>query len=584
MCIRDRKDAHFRADGTFQFTVVAEPGVKNNIQYSFDLENWVDHSTQTNPGELHVPVIPPAGSVGMYFRVLVTGKGYSDNIAGYHLLEVPTGQSLLSSPLAKGDNTLATLLPSGPANLTVSTWNSEAGEWTASTFGEAWSNAGLTIAPGQAALFDNKTGSAVTLKFTGQVTQGSLSAAIPVGDSYHAATLPLAGEVSTDFELPTAEGLKVSLLNNATGDWETSTYTDGAWSPNELALAAGQGFRVTSLKALNWSRDINLNSQGTPKIVSQPVGALRIAGQPMSFSVEATGTPLEYQWRFNGMNIDGATSATLQLANVQHANAGDYTVYIRNPFGNILSATAALDVQYTLGVAAEGHGIVSHAPELETYPHKSRVVLNAVPKKGYIFTGWSGAASGAANPLAVTMDANKSITGAFTRDVVPPEYRSVKINDAGQLEWVQVGRPGKTLTSDYSLDLLNWTRFTSDSSASGEMRIPFNRPAGINNLFIRTWEEDSGYAGRALGYVTLTVPSGYSLVANPLSNGGNRVSDIFPSAPSGSMLSKFNAMTGKWEANTFTDAWSQPGMTLAPGEGAVFNLSLIHISEPTRPY
>ena len=564
------KDAHFRADGTFQFTVVAEPGVKNNIQYSFDLENWVDHSTQTNPGELHVPVIPPAGSVGMYFRVLVTGKGYSDNIAGYHLLEVPTGQSLLSSPLAKGDNTLATLLPSGPANLTVSTWNSEAGEWTASTFGEAWSNAGLTIAPGQAALFDNKTGSAVTLKFTGQVTQGSLSAAIPVGDSYHAVTLPLAGEVSTDFELPTAEGLKVSLLNNATGEWTTSTFTDGAWSPSEPGLAAGQGFRVTSLDALNWNRDINLNSQGTPKIVSQPVGALRIAGQPMTFSVEATGTPLEYQWRFNGMNIDGATSATLQLANVQHANAGDYTVYIRNPFGNILSATAALDVQYTLGVAAEGHGTVTHAPELETYPHKSRVVLNAVPKKGYVFTGWSGAASGVANPLAVTMDTNKSIIGSFTRDVVPPEYRSVKINDAGQLEWVQVGRPGKTLTSDYSLDLLNWQQFTSDSSASGEIRIPFNRPAGINNLFIRTWEEETGYAARALGYVTLTVPAGYSLVANPLSNGGNRVSDIFPSAPSGSTLSKFNAMTGKWEANTFTDAWSQPGMTLAPGEGAVF--------------
>ncbi|MDD9866287.1 MAG: Ig-like domain-containing protein, partial [Verrucomicrobiales bacterium] len=564
------KDAHFRADGTFQFTVVAEPGVKNNIQYSFDLENWVDHSTQTNPGELHVPVIPPAGSVGMYFRVLVTGKGYSDNIVGYHLLEVPTGQSLLSSPLAKVDNTLATLLPSGPANLTVSTWNSEAGEWTASTFGEAWSNAGLTIAPGQAALFDNKTGSAVTLKFTGQVTQGSLSAAIPVGDSYHAATLPLAGEVSTDFELPTAEGLKVSLLNNATGEWTTSTFTDGAWSPTEPGLAAGQGFRVTSLDSLNWSRDINLNSQGTPKIVSQPVGALRIAGQPMTFSVEATGTPLEYQWRFNGMNIDGATSATLQLANVQHANAGDYTVYIRNPFGNILSATAALDVQYTLGVAAEGHGAVTHAPELETYPHKSRVVLNAVPKKGYVFTGWSGAASGVANPLAVTMDTNKSIIGSFTRDVVPPEYRSVKINDAGQLEWVQVGRPGKTLTSDYSLDLLNWQQFTSDSSASGEIRIPFNRPAGINNLFIRTWEEETGYAARALGYVTLTVPAGYSLVANPLSNGGNRVSDIFPSAPSGSTLSKFNAMTGKWEANTFTDAWSQPGMTLAPGEGAVF--------------
>ena len=138
---------------------------------------------------------------------------------------------------------------------------------------------------------------------------------------------------------------------------------------------------------------------------------------------------------------------------MQQANAGDYSVYITNPFGNILSDTASLAVHYTLRVAGSGHGTITHRPELGTYPNKARVVLNAAPKKGYVFTGWSGAASGTANPLAVTMDANKEITGSFTRDVVPPEYRSVKINDLGQLEWVQVARPGKKLTSDYSLDL-----------------------------------------------------------------------------------------------------------------------------------
>ena len=116
-------DAHFRTDGIFQFTVVAEPGVENNIQYSFDLENLVDYRTETNPGELYIPVIPPVGVKGMYFRVLVTSKGYSDNIVGFHLLDIPTGKSLLSNPLAKGDNTLSTLLPDGPAKLTVSTWD-----------------------------------------------------------------------------------------------------------------------------------------------------------------------------------------------------------------------------------------------------------------------------------------------------------------------------------------------------------------------------------------------------------------------------------------------------------------------------
>ncbi|HJN83693.1 MAG TPA: hypothetical protein QF478_12975, partial [Verrucomicrobiota bacterium] len=337
------------------------------------------------------------------------------------------------------------------------------------------------------------------------------------------------------------------------------------------SLAAAQGFRVTANAAASWDRDINLNSQGTPKIVTQPVGAMRIAGQSVGFSVEATGTPLEYQWRFNGLNIAGANAATLELAGVQQANAGDYSVYIKNSFGNILSDIASLEVHYTLDVAGAGHGSVNHTPELETYPNKTRVVLNAIPKKNYVFSGWSGAASGAANPLAVTMDANKEITGSFTRDVVPPEYRSVKINTAGQLEWVQVGRPGKKLTSDYSLGLLNWKELTSDSSVSGEMRIPFNRPEGINNLFIRTWEEDTGYAARAIGYVTLTLPSGKSLISNPLANGDNRVTDILPDVPSGSTLAKFSPDTGKWETNTFTDAWSQPGMTLAPGEGAVLD-------------
>ncbi|MED6315072.1 MAG: immunoglobulin domain-containing protein, partial [Verrucomicrobiota bacterium] len=419
--------------------------------------------------------------------------------------------------------------------------------------------------------FDNNSGASMTLRFTGSVMQGNISSLLPNGVSYHAVTMPVAGALTANFGFPAINGLQVALLDNTTDDWKTSTYSEGTWSPSEPILAAAQGFRVTANAAATWDRNINLNSQGTPKIVTQPVGAMRIAGQSVVFRVEAAGTPLEYQWRFNGLNIRGANTATLELANVQQANAGEYTVYIRNPFGNVLSETAGLEVHYTLGVAGAGHGTVTNAPNLETYPNKTRVVLNAIPKKGYVFAGWSGSASGSENPLAVTMDANKVITGSFTRGRVPPEYRSVMINNAGQLEWVQVARPGKALTSDYSLDLLNWKAFTSDSSASGEMRVPFNRPEGVRNLFIRVQEEETGSAARAIGYVTLTLPSGKTMIANPLDNGGNRVSDLLPSAPVGSTLSKFNPTTSNWVTNTFTGAWSQPGMTLEPGEGALFD-------------
>ena len=40
--------------------------------------------------------------------------------------------------------------------------------------------------------------------------------------------------------------------------------------------------------------------------------------------------------------------------------------------------------------------------------------LTAVPAGGYVFSGWSGDASGTTNPLTVTMNANKSITATFT--------------------------------------------------------------------------------------------------------------------------------------------------------------------------
>ena len=135
----------------------------------------------------------------------MTGKGYSDNIVGFQLLDVPTGKSLLSNPLVKGENALATLLPDGPPKLSVSTWDSGSGSWKASTFGDAWSDVGLVVAPGQAAMFDNQTGAALTLQFTGSVAQGSLSSSLPSGESYHAATLPIAGGLATDFGFPGGE-------------------------------------------------------------------------------------------------------------------------------------------------------------------------------------------------------------------------------------------------------------------------------------------------------------------------------------------------------------------------------------------
>jgi hypothetical protein len=53
-------------------------------------------------------------------------------------------------------------------------------------------------------------------------------------------------------------------------------------------------------------------------------------------------------------------------------------------------------------------------PSQSSYAPGSTVVLTATPALGYLFSGWSGNASGILNPLIITMDSNKTINASFT--------------------------------------------------------------------------------------------------------------------------------------------------------------------------
>ena len=66
-------------------------------------------------------------------------------------------------------------------------------------------------------------------------------------------------------------------------------------------------------------------------------------GATVILTVTAAGTaPLSFQWRLNGVNVPGATSATLTLSNVQTPNSGNYTVVVSNSAGSITSVPPAV--------------------------------------------------------------------------------------------------------------------------------------------------------------------------------------------------------------------------------------------------
>ena len=81
-----------------------------------------------------------------------------------------------------------------------------------------------------------------------------------------------------------------------------------------------------------------------PNITGPPSSQTVTAGANVTFAAIATGTaPLSYSWKFNNAAIAGATTASLQLTNVQTTASGTYTITVTNSAGS-QSASATLTV------------------------------------------------------------------------------------------------------------------------------------------------------------------------------------------------------------------------------------------------
>ena len=63
-------------------------------------------------------------------------------------------------------------------------------------------------------------------------------------------------------------------------------------------------------------------------ISSQPISQSVCLGQPVTFSVSATGTGLTYQWRKNGVDITGATDSSYTIDTVAISDTGNYDVSV----------------------------------------------------------------------------------------------------------------------------------------------------------------------------------------------------------------------------------------------------------------
>jgi hypothetical protein len=84
---------------------------------------------------------------------------------------------------------------------------------------------------------------------------------------------------------------------------------------------------------------------GTPTISQQPRAQAVSAGTAVTLSVGASSSlPMTYQWRLDGVDIPGATTAVLGIARAVAVNAGSYTVVVSTSAGSATSAPAVLTI------------------------------------------------------------------------------------------------------------------------------------------------------------------------------------------------------------------------------------------------
>lgn len=187
------------------------------------------------------------------------------------------------------------------------------------------------------------------------------------------------------------------------GDGQTGT----ALNPtNTFALAGSYTVSLTVIGPLGTNTLTRTNyitaTNQPPLITAQPQSLIITQGLTATFTVGASGTALQYQWRRNGAAIPGANASTLAIANTQPSDIAIYSVAITNAAGSALSSNAVLSL-----VSATDAIILTDQPYGENFdvmgatgtttPHGWFVGTGTAAISGKTVTASTGGSSGGAN-------------------------------------------------------------------------------------------------------------------------------------------------------------------------------------------
>lgn len=254
----------------------------------------------------------------------------------------------------------------------------------------------------------------------------------------------------------------------------TGTRTDTLVIPSPTAADGGAyDVVVTNPCDALTSQVATISVQGLA-FVTQPLSQAIKPGSNAVFSVSVlSASPVRYQWQFNGVNIENATSPTLAVLNAQVAQRGNYRCVAHNSLGDFPSADAYLEV------------IV--APTFVEHPQSLTVAVGAnasfsaavtiTASVPITFTLRKGSTSLANPPPQTLMSTSCTFTLMNVQLTDAGSYRIVATNIAGQL----LGSSSATLAvmeppiitsqpQDQSVTLGATSTFTVGASGGGPLK------------------------------------------------------------------------------------------------------------------
>ncbi len=128
---------------------------------------------------------------------------------------------------------------------------------------------------------------------------------------------------------------------------------------------------------------------------------------------------------------------------------------------------------------------------------------------------------------------------------------------------------GSLYEIEASTDLRTWQ--TIASGAVDEALVYEDSDARRFNCRFYRLRSGQACSANVIGYVSISLPPGFSMIANPLEGPGNGVGEVFNGWPDGTTLNKFDTRRFQLSENAVKlGRWANPAERLQPGEGAIF--------------